>query len=111
MSREMDEEGHANAGVDAFQKHEDMIVCPVCRKPFHEDNLVDMKSVVEDNLYYVGGVRIVGNTWLYCDFEHRFDEKGVTMNEPHKLVAVVNAEFDGSGKCIQFDIVEVLPTE
>jgi len=106
--KKMKEKGQAD--IDLFEEHEENMrfICPVCRKSLHEDNLVNMKSIVEDNLYYVGGVCIVGDVQLYCDFEHQFDKEEVTMNEPHKLVAVVNAEFDGSGACIQFKIVEVL---
>jgi len=110
MSKKMEEEGHSNTGEDVSQEHEkENFICPVCRRPLNEDNLVDMKSVVEDNLYFVGGVHIVGYACLHCDFEHQFDEKEVTLNEPHKLVAVVDAEFDGSGECVHFEIKEVLP--
>jgi len=45
---------------------------------------------------------------IACDFQHRLDKGGVTLDEPHELVAVVTAEFDGSGACIQFEIAEVL---
>ncbi len=102
------EEGHKNADTGEGLFQECNIVCPVCKMVLHEDNLVDLKSVVEDNLYYVGGVLIVGKVRLHCEFEHRFDEAEVSTDDPHKLVAVVDAEFDESGKCIHFEIVEVL---
>ncbi|KYK37909.1 MAG: hypothetical protein AYK18_18135 [Theionarchaea archaeon DG-70] len=109
MLKKMKEKGHADTGADLIEGHEkERFVCPVCKKPLHADNLVDMKSIVEDNLYYVGGVRIMNSRVpLACDFQHRFDRGGVTLDEPHELVAVVTAEFDGSGACIQFEIVEV----
>lgn len=110
VDRKMKEKGHADTNVDLYEGHEGMrIFCPVCRKLLHEDNLVDVKSIVEDNLYFVGGVRIMNSRVpLACDFQHRFDKGGVTLDEPHELVAVVTAEFDGSGACIQFEIVDVL---
>ena len=111
MLEKMEEKGHANTGVslDRDQEKDTAFICHVCKKPLHADNLVDMKSIVEDNLYYVGGVRVMNSRVpLACDFQHRFDKGGVTLDEPHELVAVVTAEFDGSGACIQFKIVEVL---
>lgn len=98
--------GHTDTLVKEHKKGD--FVCPVCKKLLHESNLVDMKSIVEDNLYYFGDVRIVSNVRLECDFEHRVDDEGFTLENPHKLVAVVNAEFDETGNCVQFDIVEVL---
>jgi hypothetical protein len=44
-----------------------------------------------------------------CEFEHRYDEDWITIEEPHDLVAVVDAEFDGSGECILFVITEIRP--
>ncbi|KYK28910.1 MAG: hypothetical protein AYK19_20485 [Theionarchaea archaeon DG-70-1] len=110
VDKKIEEKGHTDAGKGLDREHKGMrFFCPVCKKPLHEDNLVDMKSVVEDNLYYVGGVRIMNfRVPLACDFQHHFDKEEVTIDEPHKLVAVVNAEFDGSGKCVHFDIVEIL---
>ena len=111
--RKMEEDGHANTDeIDEspFKDHKkERFVCPVCRKPLHKDNLVDARSVVEDNLYYVGGVLIVDcGVQLRCDFEHRFNKKEVSIDDPHKLVAVVDAEFGGSGECVQFEIKEIL---
>ena len=37
----------------------DTLGCPVCGRPLKKDDLVDVKSVVEENLYDMGGVRIV----------------------------------------------------
>ena len=110
LDRKMEEKGHTDVGGGLFTGHKDTeFVCPVCKRPLHEDNLVDMKSVVEDNMYYVGGVRIVNSRIvLHCDCEHQCDEEGLKLDNPHKLVAVVNAEFDDEGKCGHFEIKEVL---
>lgn len=112
FNKKVKEKRHNDAD-DAYHDHEkERIFCPVCGKLLHEDNLVDVKSVVEDNLYYVGGVSIVDCTvHLHCYFEHQFEETETTMDEPHKLMAAVDAEFDRSGVCVQFEIVEVLPAE
>jgi len=94
-------------GSTIQQKKDVTFVCPVCEKPLHTSNLVDMKSIVEDNLYYVGGVKIVSDTILHCDFEHRYDEEGFTLENPHPLVATVKAAFDITGDCIHFTIVDI----
>ena len=105
MSENRDE-GHTGQVTDA----EDTLVCPVCGRLLKKGDLVDAQSVVEENLYDMGGVRIVdSHVRLECDVEHRFDEKGFTMDEPHELVVVVDAVFDGLGSCVQFAITEVLP--
>ncbi len=111
MSDRKMEEKKRDADKDLLQGHEkDGFVCPVCKRILHEDNLVDVKSVIDDNLCYLGGVRIVNcKVKFYCDFEHRFDEEGFIIEKPHKLVAVIDAVFDDSGRCIQFDIQEVRP--
>lgn len=99
------EKGHADTGL--FQQ-KDVKDCPVCGRPLHKDNLVDMKSIVEDVLYDIDGVRLVGCTVrLECDCEHRVDEEGFTLDEPHNLVAVVTVEFDETGNCVQFAITEI----
>lgn len=103
MKREP-KKGHADTGTPL----QDLIVdCPVCRNPLTKMNLVDKKSIVEDNLYFVGGVLIVGKVRLLCDFQHRYDEEGITLENPHTLTALIDAEFDDKGECIHFDIMEV----
>jgi len=85
-------------------------VCPVCGKLLHEVNLPDQKSIIEDSLYYVDGVRIVNSqVQLLCDFVHRFEKEEVTLDEPHDLVGLVIVVFDGLGNCIQFNLVKVHP--
>ena len=92
-------------------KREKKFVCPVCGKLLHEKNLPDMESVIYDNLYYRGGVRIASpKVQLYCYFDHRYDEERFTIEEPHGLVGVIDAEFD-QGECTGFVIVEIRPAE
>lgn len=98
--------GYANS----VGERKSRIDCPVCGRPLYKGDLVDVKSVVEDNLYDMGGVRLVDSkVRLECDVEHRFDEEGFTLDEPHELVVVVDAVFDGLGNCVQFAIKEVVP--
>ena len=112
VDRKMEEKGQADTGGNPVKEHEkERFVCPECRKPIHVNNLVDMKSIVDDNLYYVGGVLIVGKARFLCDFQHHYDEEGATVKELHTLVAVIDAEFDQSGRCIRFDTVEVQPVK
>jgi len=112
MLKKETERRHEEIDTSMLQQKKDVtFVCPVCGRPLHGNNLVDAKSIVEDNLYYVGGVLIVSDVWLHCNFEHRYTEEGTTMENPHKLIAVVKAAFDKKGKCITFDIVEVHPAE
>jgi hypothetical protein len=86
------------------------VVCPVCGSQLHERNLVDAGSIVDDILYSYEGVLIVNSeVTLLCECEHRYDEEEFPIEEPHKLVAVVDAVFDESGKCTQFDITEIRP--
>lgn len=108
MPEEMEESRHASTGVEV-DKQEYEVICPVCGKRLHKNNLVDRKSIVDDNLYYVGGVRIVNSrVQLQCDFEHQFDIQGLRMDESHPLVAVVEAVFNEK-ECIELKIVEILP--
>ncbi|KYK31960.1 MAG: hypothetical protein HXS48_26090 [Theionarchaea archaeon] len=103
MKREP-KKGHADTGTPL---QDGTVDCPVCGNPLTKMNLVDMKSIVEDNLYFVGGVLIVGKVRLLCDFQHRYDEEEITLENPHALTALVDAEFDNKGECIHFDIMEV----
>jgi hypothetical protein len=104
--------------ADSGQEHVDgagmlsdkKVICPVCGNQIHDTNLVDAEGIVDDILYSYGGVLIVDSeVTLLCECEHRYDEDGFTIEEPHKLVAVVDAVFDESGKCTQFDITDIRP--
>jgi len=85
-------------------------ICPVCGKLLHKVNLPDQESIIEDSLYYVDGVCIVNSqVQLLCDFMHRFEKEGVTLDNPHGLTGLVIAVFDELGNCIQFNLVKVYP--
>lgn len=106
--KKMEEKEHADKGIDSLSTSKEVFVCPVCKTPLNTINLVDAKSIVHDNLYYVGGILIAdSHMCLYCDFEHRYDENGNTLENPHPLIAKVRAVFDTSGECVHFDILEV----
>ncbi|MBU7012123.1 MAG: hypothetical protein HXS46_15670 [Theionarchaea archaeon] len=69
-------------------------ICPVCGGTLGKRNLPDAKGVI--------------------DLEHPFDhyyneEEDHIMDEPHNLMAVIEAEFDGSKKCTAFCVVQVYP--
>jgi hypothetical protein len=86
------------------------VVCPVCGSQLHEKNLVDKEGIIDDMLYSYEGVLIVDSeVTLLCECEHQYDEEEFPIEEPHKLVAVVDAVFDGSGECTQFEITEIRP--
>lgn len=107
VDRKMEEKEH-DPSANQVNEHENTIICPVCRRILNSNNLVDMCSVVEDNLYYAGGVLIINSrVCLRCDFQHRFD-KGLTVDNSCHLVAVVDAEFDDKGKCVYFEIKEIM---
>jgi len=108
--KEMEEKEHAEKGIDSLSKPKSAFVCPICKTLLTDTNLVDAKSVVQDNLYYVGGVFIAdSHVYLYCNFEHRYTEEGNTLENPHPLIAKVKTIFDKKGECICFDILEVHP--
>ncbi len=98
--------------TDGNFREKKSLICPVCGNLLHERNLPDMEGIIYDNLYHQGGVRIGSpRVRLYCDFEHCYDEEGFTMDDPHNLVGVVDAEFDHAGECTAFDIVEIRPAQ
>lgn len=83
------------------------MICPVCREEIHEINLPDWKSVVEDSLAWIGLEIVDSIVRFLIDFDHRYSDTEVTMDEPHTLTAVFDSEFDGKGECIRFEIAEV----
>ncbi len=94
------------------EKGDTTFSCPVCGARLHETNMPDKESIVEDNLYREGGVLMLSShVLLRCDFEHQFEKEDVTVDEPHGLVALVEAVFDESGECIQFNISKIHPAE
>ncbi|MGD2248924.1 MAG: hypothetical protein PVF58_11010 [Candidatus Methanofastidiosia archaeon] len=90
----------------------EQIVCPVCKRVLHPDDVPDMARVIEENLYYTGGVLIVDSeVRIQCEFMHRLDEEGNFLDDPHGLIAIIVTLFDGIGKCTSFEIVEVIDQE
>ena len=87
--------------------------CPVCGKRLGKRNLPGSKDVIEDGLYSNGNISIVNSTViLECGFPHYYcEEEEATVDEIHDVVAVIKAEFDDKGKCIQFDILEIQSAE
>ena len=88
-------------------------VCPVCGKSVSNPHLPDVQSVITEEWYFVQRTRIVSSKVV---FEHEFDhchdeEEDSGMEELHKVVAVISAEFDGTGKCTVFDILEIRPCD
>jgi hypothetical protein len=86
------------------------VVCPVCGSQLHEINLVDKEGIIDEMLYSYEGLLIVDSeVTLLCECEHRYDEEEFTLGDPHKIVTVVDAVFDGSEECTQFEITEIRP--
>ncbi|MGD2247279.1 MAG: hypothetical protein PVF58_02660 [Candidatus Methanofastidiosia archaeon] len=91
--------------------HSEKIMCPVCKNVIHTVDLPNKTGVIEDNVYSEGGIVIVDSTvMIHCEFEHRHNEQKKTIDTPHELIAVIKAEFD-AGKCILFEIVEIVDPE
>ncbi len=98
--------------TDGNFREKKSLIYPVCGNLLHERNLLDKESIIYDNLYHQGRVRIGSpRVRLYCDLEHRYDEEGFTMDDPHDLVGVIDTAFDQSGECIQFEVIEIYPAE
>jgi len=86
-------------------------ICPVCGGTLGKRNLPDAKGVIDDEMYYCSESRIINSTVI---LEHPFDhyyneEEDHIIDEPHNLMAVIEAEFDGSKKCTAFCVVQVYP--
>ncbi|KYK34486.1 MAG: hypothetical protein HXS46_02195 [Theionarchaea archaeon] len=94
------------------EKKDDSFVCPVCGKLISGKYLPDIQGYIEERLYSAGGFRVISQTILECDFEHFYDqEKDEMLEERHSLVATVETAFDTSGKCHQFNILEIRPAQ
>ncbi|MBU7013085.1 MAG: hypothetical protein HXS46_20585 [Theionarchaea archaeon] len=95
-----------------LEKRDDGFICPVCGKLISGRYLPDIQGYIEERLYSAGGFRVISQTVLECDFEHFYDqEKDEMLEERHSLVATVETAFDRSGKCYQFNILEIHPAE
>lgn len=87
--------------------------CPVCGKSISEPHLPDIESVITHGLYFVEYTRIItSKAVLKHEFSHCYDEEeDIGMEEPHTVIAVISAEFDGTGECTVFDILEIRPCD
>lgn len=90
-------------------EYKEQIVCPVCTRVIPECDLPDKEGVITDNMYYKSGILIVDSeVKIHCKFEHIHDEEGNVIDDTHGLLAIVNTQFDHTGKCDSFVIVEIL---
>ncbi len=89
------------------------VVCPVCGKRLGIHNMPTMKAVIEESLYLAEDTCIVGSkVVLEYTFGHYYDEEeGISMEDSHSLIAVIEAEFDKGGNCTTFRILKVRPAE
>lgn len=87
------------------------IICPVCGKSLNK-NVPTKNEIIEDELYD-GEIRIINShVTIKYQFDHYYDEEeNMTMEEPHRLTVFIGAEFDSTGECTAFDILEIYPGE
>jgi len=45
---------------------------------------------------------------IEADFDHVFDEEGLSLDKPHPLVAVIKIRFDSSGKAISYEVLQIV---
>ncbi|MGC1119674.1 MAG: hypothetical protein WBA22_01155 [Candidatus Methanofastidiosia archaeon] len=87
-------------------------ICPVCGGILCENNLPNVESVITDGILFCSKKdRIINSRVL---IEHKFnhfynEDEDCTLVDPHTLISVIEAEFDGSGHCIAFSVVRVYP--
>ena len=88
-------------------------VCPVCGKLVSEPHLSDVQSVIPEGWYFVRRTRIVSSKVVFgIEFDHCHDEEEDSgMEESHIAVTVISAEFDGTGECTVFGILEIRPCD
>ena len=86
-------------------------ICPVCGKNLSQEHQPGIESVIEEDLYYHGRFRIMNSeVTLVLNFSHYYDEEeDRIMENPHELTAVIKAEFDDTGTCTAFYVVEIRP--
>ncbi len=83
-------------------------ICPVCGEEINEVNLPEARSVVEEKVYHLGGVRIIDSEVLFLvSCEHLYRDIGITVDDPHEIAVVVKGLFDDQGACVHFEITEI----
>jgi hypothetical protein len=88
------------------------MICPVCGRRMSGKNLPTQESVIADEIIYnLEPDRIISSRVLIRHkFSHFYDEeKDCAMDDPHDLLSIIEAEFDGDGECIAFSLVKVYP--
>ncbi|MBU7001855.1 MAG: hypothetical protein HXS51_13900 [Theionarchaea archaeon] len=89
---------------------ESHIICPVCGGRISEQHLPNKESVIDDGIFYmIESDRIISSRMT---IGHRFDhfyneEEDCIRNDPHALVSIIEAEFDGAGRCTLFSVLGV----
>jgi len=87
--------------------------CPMCGKLMSEPRLLDVQSVITKGWYFVQKIRIFDSKVVFeYEFDHyRDEEEDIGMEESNTAVAVISTEFDGTGECTVFDILEERPCD
>ncbi|MGC1120838.1 MAG: hypothetical protein WBA22_07065 [Candidatus Methanofastidiosia archaeon] len=88
------------------------MICPVCGGILTKQNLPSAEGVIADGMFYmVEEDRIISSRVLIRHkFSHFYDEEeDCAMDDPHDLLSIIGAEFDGDGECIAFSLVKVYP--
>lgn len=98
---------------NAKRREEFQTICPVCGRRISGKNLPTQESIITDEIFSnLEPDRIISSKVLIRHvFSHFYDEeKDCTMDDPHDLLSIIQAEFDGDGECIAFSLVKVYPT-
>ncbi len=89
-------------------EHHINVICLVCRKLLHYENLPTMEGVVEENLHAKSDVTIVNKVQLYCNFDQCHDKDSTFLRDFHGVARIFEAEVDNAG-VMHFDVVGVGP--
>ncbi len=83
--------------------------CPVCGKSVSNPHLPNVQSVIQGGWYFVQRTRISSSKVVFeIEFDHCHDEEeDIGMEELHSVITVISAEFDGTGECTVFDILDM----
>jgi hypothetical protein len=99
-------------GNETEIKEEFQTICPVCGRRMSGKNLPTQESVITDEIIHnLEPDRIISSRVLIRhEFSHFYDEEeDCAMDDPHDLLSIIEAEFDGDGECIAFSLVKVYP--
>lgn len=102
----------AENGKEIKPEEEFQMICPVCGGILTKQNLPNAESVIADGMFYMvkEDCIISSRVLIRHKFSHFYDEeKDCTMDDPHDLLSIIEAEFDGDGECIAFSLVKIYP--